>query len=262
MLPVPCYLFSDAHLGVATPDAERSLLAFLRRLHERAGSVVVNGDLFDFWFEWRTVMPRRGYRVLAALADLRERGTPVLWIAGNHDCWGGEILREDVGVDFHVGPWEGAIGGWRTRIEHGDGLREREDRPYRALRRVLRHPLAVRSFRALHPDLASRVALGSSHTSRTMRPGDGGRGLRTVAARTLARDRALDLLVYGHSHVQALERMPGGGVYANPGAWLNHPTYLLIAAGQVALCRWDASAAEGERLDVLERRAEEVRGSA
>jgi UDP-2,3-diacylglucosamine hydrolase len=262
VLPAPCYLFSDAHLGVADVDTERSLLAFLRHLRGRAGSLVVNGDLFDFWFEWRSVMPRRGYRVLAALADLRDDGVPVVWIAGNHDCWGGEIVREDVGVDFRVGAWTGGVADWRVRIEHGDGLREREDRPYRALRRVLRHPLAIRSFRALHPDLASRVALGSSHTSRTLRPGDGGHGLRDVAVRALANDPALDLVVYGHSHVRALERAPGGGVYANPGAWLVEPTYLCLEAGQVTLSRWDASAGEGERLDVLERRAEEVRGGA
>ena len=262
MLPAPCYVFSDAHLGVAAPDAERALLAFLRHLQGRAGSLVVNGDLFDFWFEWRSVMPRRGYRVLAALADLREQEVPVLWIAGNHDCWGGEILREDVGVDFHVGPWTGTLGGWRARVEHGDGLREREDRPYRALRRVIRHPLAVRSFRVLHPDFASRVALGSSHTSRTLRPGDGGRGLRDVAAHVLAADPALDLVVYGHSHVRALERVRGGGVYANPGAWLDEPTYLRVDREVVTLCRWDASAGEGERLDAFERGAEEVRGRA
>jgi UDP-2,3-diacylglucosamine hydrolase len=262
VLPVPCYLFSDAHLGVADADAERALLAFLRHLHGRAASLVVNGDLFDFWFEWRSVMPRRGYRVLAALADLRDAGVPVVWIAGNHDCWGGEILRDDVGVDFHVGPWTGALGGWRTRIEHGDGLREREDRPYRALRRVLRHPLSVRAFRVLHPDLATRVALGSSHTSRALRPGDGGRGLRDVAARTLDADAALDLVIFGHSHVRALERVAGGGVYANPGAWMEQPTYLRVDADRVTLSRWNASAGEGERLDVLERRTEEVRRGA
>ena len=260
MLPAPCYVLSDAHLGVAPPDAERALLSFLRSLRGNAGSLVINGDLFDFWFEWRAVMPRRGFRVLAALADLRETGVPVLWIAGNHDCWGGDIVREDVGVEFHVGPWIGALGGWRARVEHGDGLRPREDRPYRALRRVIRHPFAVRSFRTLHPDLASRLALGSSHTSRTLRPGDGGQGLRAVAIEALRQDPALELLVYGHSHVRALEREPGSGVYANPGAWLHEPTYLRVDAAAVALCRWDASAGKGERLDVLERGAEEVRG--
>ena len=255
-------MFSDAHLGVAAPDAERALLTFLRSLAHRAGSVVVNGDLFDFWFEWRSVMPRRGYRVLAALADLRERGIPVLYVAGNHDCWGGEILRDDVGVDFHVGAWEGALGGWRARVEHGDGLRAREDRPYRALRRVLRHRWAVRAFRTLHPDLASRIALGSSHTSRTLRPGDGGRGLRAVALQTLEVNPALELVVYGHSHVHALERAGLGGVYANPGAWLSEPIYLRVDAAEVGLYRWDGSAGEGERLDVLQRRAQEMGGDA
>jgi UDP-2,3-diacylglucosamine hydrolase len=207
-------------------------------------------------------MPRRGYRVLAALADLRERGVPVLYVAGNHDCWGGEILRTDVGVDFHVGPWTGTLGGWRARLEHGDGLRAREDRPYRALRRVLRHPWSVRAFRALHPDLATRVALGSSHTSRTMRPGDGGQGLRQVALDALAREPGLELVVYGHSHVRALERGPSGGVYANPGAWLAEPTYLRVDPEEAVLYRWDASGGKGERLDVVQRGTKEVRRDA
>jgi UDP-2,3-diacylglucosamine hydrolase len=258
VLPSPCYVFSDAHLGVASPDIEQALLAFLRSLRGRAGSLVINGDLFDFWFEWRSVMPRRGYRILAALADLREAGMPVLWIAGNHDCWGGEILRTDVGVDFHVGPWEGTIAGWRVRIEHGDGLRPREDRPYRALRRVLRSPLAIRTFRLLHPDFASRVALGSSHTSRAIRPETNGQGLRNVALDTLASAPALDLLIFGHSHVRALERITSGGVYANPGAWMFDPCYLRIDEREVAVVRWDGSA-EGNRIDAVDRSAEESR---
>jgi UDP-2,3-diacylglucosamine hydrolase len=262
VLPAPCYVFSDAHLGVAEPDSERALLSFLRAIGGKAGSLVVNGDLFDFWFEWKAVMPRRGFRVLAALADLREQGIPVLYIAGNHDCWGGDILRDDAGVHFHTGPWEGTLAGWRTRLEHGDGLRVREDRPYRALRRVLRHPWSVRAFRMLHPDFASRVALGSSHTSRAMRPGDGGHGLRAVAADTLTRDRALELVIYGHSHVRTLERVPGAGIYANPGAWLHEPTYLRVDKDRVELLRWDPLSVEGQRLDVLERRAQEVSGNA
>ncbi len=258
-LPGPCYLFSDAHLGVASPERERELIDFLRSLHDSAGSLVVNGDLFDFWFEWKHVMPRRGYRVLAALADLRESGVQVLWIAGNHDCWGGEILRADVGVEFHVGAWEGSLAGWRARIEHGDGLRAKEDRPYRALRRVLRSPLAIRAFRVLHPDFATRVASGSSHTSRRLGPGDGGAGLRRVALDTLGRDARLELVVYGHSHVRALERGPRGSVFANPGAWLDAPTYLRIDARAVAACRWTGSP-QGDRLDALDRLAEETAG--
>ena len=96
VLQAPCYIVSDAHLGVASPQIERSFVSFLRGLVGEARSLVINGDLFDFWFEWKTVIPRKSFRALAALAELRDAGVEVLWVAGNHDCWGGEILREDV----------------------------------------------------------------------------------------------------------------------------------------------------------------------
>jgi UDP-2,3-diacylglucosamine hydrolase len=256
MLAAPCYIISDVHLGHASADVERSLLAFLRSLPGRAGSLLINGDLFEFWFEWRTVVPRSGVRVLAALMDLRDAGVPMTMIAGNHDCWGGDVLR-DAGVDFQIGGWKGVLGGWRARVEHGDGLRQREDRGYRALRRVLRNPLAIRAFRVLHPDLATRLAMGSAHTSRTYQPRDAGRGLRAVAAGALAADPALELLIFGHSHVAALERMPSGNVYANAGSWLDAPTYLVATAERIALREWRGSA-EGPDLHVLDRVAEKA----
>ena len=248
-------MVADAHLGAKSPETERALVRFLRALPGRAGSLLINGDLFDFWFEWRTVIPRVGFRTLAALAELRESGLEVVFVAGNHDCWGGDVLRRDVGVTYHVGAWEGDVAGWRTRVDHGDGLRDREDRPYRALRAVIRHPAAVRLFRFLHPDWATRLALRSSHASRTYRARDGGAGLRQVALRTLAARPDLDLLVLGHSHIPTLERAPGGGVYANAGSWLDGPTLLRVTPDTVELLEWDGSA-EGRRLHRLERRAE------
>jgi UDP-2,3-diacylglucosamine hydrolase len=183
--------------------------------------------------------------------DLRDAGLPMTMIAGNHDCWGGDVLR-DAGVDFQMGPWTGSLGGWQSRVEHGDGLRPREDRGYRALRRVLRSPLAIGAFRALHPDWATRIAMGSSRTSRGYQPRDAGRGLHAVATGALAADRELELLVYGHSHVAALERMPTGNVYANAGSWLDAPTYLVVTPDRIALRAWQGSA-EGPDLHVLDR---------
>src|SRR5512147_667526 len=122
MLEPPCYIFSDAHLGAASTALERDVVSFLKHLPHRAGSLLINGDLFDFWFEWRRVMPRGHFRVLAALAELRDAGTPVLMIGGNHDCWGGEILTRDVGIAFQLGAWDGVLGGWRAHVDHGDGL--------------------------------------------------------------------------------------------------------------------------------------------
>jgi UDP-2,3-diacylglucosamine hydrolase len=250
---------SDAHLGYATRDVEHSLVKFLRYLAGRAGSLVINGDLFEFWFEWRHVMPRRAFRVLAALADLRESGVPVMMIAGNHDCWGGDILREDVGIDFRVGPWTGDLGGWRARVEHGDGLRGREDRGYRLLRSVIRHPLAVRAFRLVHPDWGTALATRTSHTSRTYQARDGGAGLRRAATERLEHDRAqnLRLVIFGHSHVAELRRV-GSGVYANPGSWLDQPSFLRITPERIALMRWSDASGEGVHLDAIDRVPEET----
>ena len=99
--------------------------------------------------------------------------------------------------------------------------------------------------------------MGSSHASRTYQPRDHGSGLRAVAERTLAADPSLELLVYGHSHVSALERMSSGNVYANAGSWLDAPTYLAVTPERIALRTWLGSA-EGPDLHALDRRAEEA----
>lgn len=256
MLPPPCYIVADVHLGVAPLETERLLVRWLRELVGRAGSLVIDGDLFDFWFEWRHVIPRTGYRVLAALADVVDSGIPVVWVAGNHDCWGGPVLREDVGVDYRLEPWEGTLGGWRARVAHGDGMRGRADRGYRAIRPILRHRASQWAFRHLPADAATRLAVGSSQASRSYRPGDDGVELHQVALATLQAEPELELLVLGHSHVAGLERAPGAGVYANPGSWLDAPTYLTVAPAEITLRRWDGSP-EGDRLHVVERGAEE-----
>ncbi|HJQ21584.1 MAG TPA: UDP-2,3-diacylglucosamine diphosphatase [Gemmatimonadaceae bacterium] len=257
MFPAPAYVLSDTHLGFASRDIEASVIRFLKHLHGRAGSLVINGDLFEFWFEWQRVMPRRSFRVLAAIADLHDDGVPVLMIAGNHDCWGGEILRDDVGIDFRMDPWEGDLAGWRARVEHGDGLRGKEDRGYRAIKHLLRNRLAIRMFRWLHPDFGSWLATRSSNASRTYTARDGGAGLRESAARVLARGD-LDLLIYGHSHVAELRRV-GSAVYANAGSWLDRPTFLRITSERIELRRWDPDASdEGVNLDSLDRIAEKA----
>ena len=252
MLKTPCHIVSDLHLGVASEATERLFESYLSSIAGEVSTLVINGDLFDFWFEWKSVMPRRGFRTLAALAALKDSGTDILYIAGNHDCWGGEILRQDVGVRYHVGPWEGPIGEWRVRVEHGDGLREVEDRKYRMVRPIMRSRTAIGLFRKLHPDWATWLATGSSSASRTYAARDGGAGLRSIAHARLAAEPDLDLVVYGHSHVAALERVGNAQVFANAGSWLDAPTYLNITDRSIELLSWDGSA-ERHRLDVIDR---------
>lgn len=247
-------MIGDAHLGVATPEAERALLAFLRTIPGRARSLVIMGDLFDFWFAWRHVMPRAGFRVLAAIADLRDAGIEVLWIGGNHDCWGGDALMAETGATYTLEPWRGSIGAWSTLLVHGDGLREREDAPYRRLRAVLRHPLAEWAFRWLHPDLATRIALASSDTSRHRRAGDEGRGLLAIATAALAAPDGPGLVIHGHSHVPMLQRA-GRGWYANAGAWYLDQQFLRIDDTTITRAVWTGSG-NGDVLDTGDRAVE------
>jgi UDP-2,3-diacylglucosamine hydrolase len=142
-------------------------------------------------------------------------------------------------------------------VEHGDGLRGREDRRYRALRRVLRNRLAIRAFRVLHPDWATRLAMNSSHASRTYGAKDGGRGLRTVAEASLASHPAVELLIYGHSHVPALERITKHQVYANAGSWLGDRSFLRVTDERIELRRWDGSA-DGAYLDAADHVTQEA----
>ncbi len=260
VLQTPCWITSDSHLGAVPAEVERLLLAWLRAARTHARSVVLNGDIFDFWYEWAHVMPRHGFRVIAAIADLVEDGIPVVWTGGNHDAWGGELLRTQVGVDFRLTPWRGAIGGWQAHIEHGDGLREVEDRAYRGLRTVLRNPLAVWGFRWLHPDHSSRLALGSSSESRQRSGPPEDSGLMRIAGDMLGADASLSLVVFGHTHVRRLMRTGNGGVYANPGGWHPEvPGFLRVLDDTIELRRWTGSG-EGEGLDALDRRAEKAHG--
>ncbi len=256
VLPTPTLILGDAHLGIAPPSAETDLLRLLRAVPTRARSLVIMGDLFDFWFSWRHAMPRTGFRVLAALADLRDAGIPVLWLGGNHDCWGGEALHDLTGAHYTLAPWSGQLGPWRARLAHGDGLREVEDRPYRRLRTVLRHPLAIRAYGWLHPNWSTALALKSSHTSRDRRAGDEGRGLHAIAASWMNEPADPELVVFGHSHVPALQSA-GTGIYGNAGAWYLDRQYLMVTDSQITRVQWTGSA-EGDVLDVIERRAEET----
>lgn len=259
MPEAPVYIFSDTHLGVAPPGVEQDVLAFLRHVRESASALYINGDLFDFWFEWRSVIPRTGFRVVAALADLRDAGIPVTLIGGNHDCWGGDVLREDAGIAYQLEALEADVMGWRTRIEHGDGLRPVRDRRYRALRRVLRHPMSIRAFRWIHPDWGTRLATLSSDTSRAHHPHDEGAELETIALEMLDRRPELDLVVFGHSHATALSQARSGGVYANAGSWLEQPTFLRLTRERIELRRWTGGgSAEGDRLHAIDRRAEKA----
>lgn len=239
----PVYLASDAHLGAAPPDMEREFLRWLEYAGERASLIFLNGDLFDFWFEWGTVVPRGHTRVLGILARIVDSGVPVHLMGGNHDWWGGRYLTDEIGLVFHQDPVTMELAGHRVLIAHGDGLGS-GDLGYRMLRSVLRNRMARAAFRWLHPDIATRIARWVSRTD-PAHSGEGeGARRRAGALEAWARDRliedeSLDLVVLGHCHRPARVEIGPGRFYLNAGDWLRSATYTVLEEGRPPdLRRW------------------------
>ena len=219
---------SDAHLGVTPPQVEEALLAFLEAVPTLGDSLLVNGDLFDFWYSYGAVIPRRGFHVAAALGRLARR-MPVLMVGGNHDRWGGDFWERDLGVRFHPRRLSFRIGEREVAAIHGDGLTEPRRRAA-LLHRIINHRATSAVYRALHPDLGLRlVALLSphlgDHTHDEGKLAEAARRQQGWAEGLLAREPALGLVIMGHTHRAALWRGPGGGEYLNPGAWLDGLRY-------------------------------------
>ncbi len=253
----PCYILSDCHVGAAPEPTTSALISFLRRLRGTSGALVLNGDILDFWFEWRRSIPSFALPVLAALAELRASGMPITWIAGNHDCWGGDVLRRDLDITYQTTPLRFALGGWNVLVEHGDGLRGAANRGYLRIKPILRHPLSRWAFSLVHPDFGTWLALGTSTASRVHSAEDNGVGLRDVALERLSERDGPNLVVFGHSHVAGLTRFPNGGVYANPGGWGDVPRYLKLTERRLELLELQPSG-EDRRLDLIEHRADEA----
>jgi UDP-2,3-diacylglucosamine hydrolase len=236
------YIVSDIHLG-AVPDAtERAFVRFLDHVGEAAASLLIAGDLFDFWFEYGEVVPGRHFRTLAALARLVDAGVPVFMAGGNHDAWGGRFLREHVGLVFHADPFRMQLGGRTALVAHGDGL-GRGDVKYRVLKAVIRSRAAIGAFRVLHPELGLRLARAVSTTEAKVDVDVAAEGraafLQAWAAEQLAADPSLGMVVCGHSHLPMVHEHAPGRWYVNSGDWITHCTYFTVDAAGPQLRYWD-----------------------
>jgi len=226
---------SDVHLGSVPERTERRFRRFLAHAADAAAGLLINGDLFDFWFEYRSVIPSKHYRVLAALAEVVESGVPVWFLGGNHDAWVGPFLREEVGITLLDGPVEMTLAGRRALVAHGDGVGT-GDWGYRVLKRVIRHPLTVGAFRQLHPDWGAWIAGRVSRTEDRVEGGaEAGRNradfIRAWAAEEMRRQPELELVLAGHCHIPEVTEIAPGRYYANSGDWVRNSSYLALPAG-------------------------------
>ena len=155
------YFASDNHLGAPTPEAskerEAKFVRWLDTIKADAGAIFLLGDLFDFWFEYRTVVPKGFVRTLGKLAELRDSGIAIYFFVGNHDLWMDDYFEKELNIPVFHRPQEVESCGKRFLIGHGDGLGP-GDKGYKRMKKVFTNPFCKWLFRWLHPDIGVRLA--------------------------------------------------------------------------------------------------------
>ncbi len=241
------YFASDLHLGTDArlPSAARERL-FVRWLDEvvapDADALYLMGDVFEFWFEYKRVVPRGFVRLLGKLAELRDGGLDIQYYTGNHDLWMRDYFPAELGIPLHHHPRVETFDGRRFFLGHGDGLGP-GDLGYKRMKKVFRNPIAQWAYARLHPNfavgLAERVSgLSRSHTNieETGFLGADREWLVQYAERKLSLKPDLDYFLFGHRHLPIDHLLSDGHArYVNTGDWLHHQSY----------ARWD-----GERLSL------------
>jgi UDP-2,3-diacylglucosamine hydrolase len=202
------------------------------------------GDLFDFWFEYPSVIPRKHFATVAKLQDVGARGVPITFVGGNHDRWGGSFFRDDLGIDFFGGEADLDLAGRRAFVAHGDGLTE-QHWSGALMHRFTRHPLTVAVFRLLHPTIGFWIAdLFSRHLADNTKDravlDRAATAQRKWAADLLARRPDLALVIMAHTHRPVLDTLPDGRAYLNPGAFLDGGRYAVVTANGAELKQFTA----------------------
>lgn len=203
------YFASDIHLGAGTPAevraTEQRFVAWLDRVSEDAETILLLGDIFDFWFEYRRVVPKGCVRTLAKLAELHDRGIRILYFTGNHDMWMRDYLTQECGIELYTTPQELELGGRHLFVAHGDNMKIDGQWSLKLMNTVFRSRTIRWLFSWLvHPDWALRFGQWWSGSSRKKHAQHTLTEAVTepliVYAREYAATHAIDSFIFGHMH--------------------------------------------------------------
>jgi UDP-2,3-diacylglucosamine hydrolase len=244
--PRKTYFFSDVHLGLGSQAEDRAkearIVSFLDHVKQDGSHLYIVGDLFDYWFEYDSVVPKGYVRLFGKLAELHDAGIGISYLAGNHDFWLKSYLTDELGIEVFPDPIERTIDGKRFLIHHGDGLLKR-DTGYRLLKRILRNRFNIWLFGLLHPDLTGRIARWSSQTSRHYTSNKAFEGYDMIAFAEAQIDAGFNFVVMGHNH-EPLYHPYGAGAYVNLGDWIQHNSYAVFDGTTLLLKTWKQSPGE------------------
>ncbi|HPE35207.1 MAG TPA: UDP-2,3-diacylglucosamine diphosphatase [Bacteroidales bacterium] len=235
------YFASDFHFGI--PDRNSSLrreekfVRWLDRVKADAEEIFLMGDLFDFWFEYKTVVPKGYVRLLGKLAEISDAGIPLHFFRGNHDMWAFDYLEKEVGIKLYRQPVIREFAGKKFFLAHGDAL-GRGDNGYKLIKYIFERKINRFLFRWIHPDIGVRLGLFWSGRSRyaniikeekeareSIQPDFQKSRLAGFCRDYLHSGEHIDYFIFGHWHVANIEPLENGSFYIHLGDWLTRYTY-------------------------------------
>ncbi|MBK5213156.1 MAG: UDP-2,3-diacylglucosamine diphosphatase [Flavobacteriaceae bacterium] len=228
------YFSSDNHLGAPTQaeslPREKIFVKWLESIKHDAEIIFLLGDLFDFWFEYRTVVPKGFVRVLGKLAELRDSGIQIHFFVGNHDLWMHDYFEKELNIPVYHHPKEFVFNSKHFFIGHGDG-KGPGDKGYKRMKKVFINPFSKWLFRWLHPDIGVRVAQHLSVKNKLISGdedkqflGEEQEWLAQYSKRKLE-SKHYDYLIFGHRHLPLEIKVGENSTYYNLGDWINHFSY-------------------------------------
>lgn len=228
------YFLSDFHLGAPDPASslvrEKKVVAFLESIRHNAAEIFILGDIFDFWYEYRKVVPRGYVRLLGKLAELTDAGIPIHVFVGNHDMWMSGYFETELNISVYHHPKTFERNGRKFYIGHGDGLGP-ADHGYKFIKKVFRNPVCQWLFGQLHPTWGIGLANYFSRKSREKTGssdehflGEDKEWLVIYSKEILKKER-FDFFVFGHRHLPLDIRLSDYSRYINLGDWIRAFTY-------------------------------------
>jgi len=228
------YFASDNHLGAPNPQAskprEQKFVAWLDEIKQDAAAIFLLGDMFDFWFEYKTVVPKGFTRTLGKLAEISDAGIPIYYFVGNHDLWMNGYFEDELNIPVYHKPKEFIFNGKTFLIGHGDGLGP-GDKGYKRMKKVFTNPVCKWLFRWLHPDLGVKLAQYLSVENKLISGeddakflGEDNEWLVQYCKRKLNQQHR-DYFVFGHRHLPLDIDLGNNSKYINLGDWIKYYTY-------------------------------------
>jgi len=242
------YFASDQHLGIPNIEnshiREKKFVLWLDQVKNDAEAIFLLGDLFDFWFEYKKVVPKGFVRVLGKLAEIRDSGTPIYYFVGNHDLWMRDYFETELNIPVYYQPKEYTFNNKTFLIGHGDGLGP-GDKGYKRMKKVFTNPFSKWLYRWLHPDIGVGLAQYLSTKNKLISGeedikflGEENEWLVQYAKKKLE-TKHYDYFLFGHRHLPMEIEVGENSKYINTGDWITHFTYAVFDGKDLELKKFE-----------------------